>query len=104
MKLPVTHYIQDLLQTAFGKEKNVCYRAYMKLEENLSMFVTPIDKCICVTFRSGVEQLYMLSYMWYTAVGLLVTLVVGLAVSIATSKLRCCVLTPSMNMEIMKNN
>lgn len=52
--------------------------------------VSFIHKCfnitlfLCVETRSGIDELYTLSYLWYTAVGILTTVVVGIIVSFLT--------------------
>ena len=64
----------------------LCAELYERISQNVPCQATdPEGTCTrCLIFSEGLEKLYELSYLWYTAAGILVTVIIGVIVSFVT--------------------
>jgi len=60
---------------------------HMRVEIEIILLLWQYSYTIVTLERSGIIELYTLSYLWYTAVGILATLFVGILVSFLTGML-----------------
>lgn len=81
--------LRNRVDTCLGKyELNTLkYRVYYVSESSLVPWECMFET-FCILYRSGVDSMYDISYMWAKAGGILVTTIVAVIISLITSKLK----------------